>query len=60
MKYSIRKTNQFKKDFKLCIKRGLDVNEFVKVLNLLQEGSVLPEKHLDHPLQPSKEFKNCR
>lgn len=60
MKYSIRKTNQFKKDFKLCIKRGLDVNEFVKVLNLLQEGAVLPEKYLDHPLQPSKEYKNCR
>ena len=60
MKYSIRKTSQFKKDFKLCVKRGLDINEFTKVLTLLQEGSPLPEKYLDHPLQPSKEFKNCR
>lgn len=60
MKYSIRRTSQFKKDFKLCLKRGLDIDEFTKVLTLLQEGAPIPEKYLDHPLQPSKEFKNCR
>ena len=60
MTYTIKKTNQFKKDFKLCIKRGLDINEFTKVLTLLQNGSPLPEQYKDHPLQPSKDFKNCR
>ena len=39
MKYSIRRTSQFKKDFKLCLKRGLDIDEFTKVLTLLQEGA---------------------
>ena len=60
MIYVIKKTNQFKQDFKLCIKKGLDINEFAKVLTLLQNGSPLPEQYKDHPLQPSKDFKNCR
>ena len=60
MKYSIRQSSQFKKDFKMCVKRGLDINEFKIVLELLQNGAILPEKYLDHPLQPSKDFKNCR
>ena len=60
MIYTIKITNQFKQDFKLCIKSGLDINEFIKVLTLLQNGSPLPEQYKDHPLQPSKDFKNCR
>ena len=60
MTYLIKKTSQFKQDFKKCIKRGLDLNEFVTVLNLLQNGQPLSEKYRDHPLQPSREFKNCR
>ena len=60
MKYGIRQSSQFKKDFKLCLKRGLDIEEFKKVLELLQNGSVIPEKYLDHQLQPSKDYKNCR
>lgn len=60
MKYGIRKTKQFKKDFKTCVKRGLNIDEFRIVLNLLQEGAVLPEKYLDHPLRPTREYKNCR
>lgn len=60
MTYSIRRTSQFKKDFKLCLKRGLDMNEFTKVLALLQNGSVLPERYQDHPLKPSKEYIDCR
>ena len=60
MIYIIKKTNQFKQDFKLCIKRGLDTEEFIKVLTILQNGLVLPEKYKDHPLQPSKDFKDCR
>ena len=60
MTYGLRRSSQFKKDFKLCIKRGLDINEFKVVLSLLQNGSTLPEKYLDHPLRPSKQYKNCR
>lgn len=60
MVYTIKKTSQFKQDFKLCVKRGLDINEFTTVLTLLANGSPLPERYKDHPLQPSKDFKNCR
>ena len=60
MIYGIRRTTQFKKDFKTCLKRGLDINEFKVVIDLLQNGSVLPEKYQDHPLRSSKDYKNCR
>ena len=60
MIYGIRQSSQFKKDFKMCIKRGLNPDEFKKVLLLLQKGESLPEKYRDHPLQPSREYKNCR
>ena len=60
MKYEIRKTSQFKKDFDAVIKRGLDINEFRTVLELLVNGSTIPEKYRDHPLRNSKDFKNCR
>ena len=60
MIYTIKKTTQFKQDFKLCVKRGLNLEEFTGVLVLLQNGACLPEKYKDHPLQPSKFYKNCR
>ena len=60
MTFGIRQTSQFKKDFKLCIKRGLKIEEFEEVIKLLRNGDSLPEQYKDHPLQPSKDFKNCR
>ena len=60
MTYGIRLFSQFKKDYKLCVKRGLNVEEFQKVVELLKEGAVLPERYRDHQLQPSKEYRNCR
>ena len=60
MTYNIRRSSQFKKDFKLSIKRGLDPEKLKDVLKLLQTGATLPEIYLDHPLQPNKEYKNCR
>lgn len=60
MTFSIKRSNQFKQDFKQCIKRGLSIDEFCKVLYLLQNGLIIPEQYHDHPLQPSKDFKECR
>ena len=37
MKYGIRQSSHFKKDFKLCLKRGLDIEEFKKVLELARK-----------------------
>ena len=60
MIYGIRYSSQFKKDYKNCIKRGLNINEFEYIVEILQKGEVIPQKYLDHPLQPSKDYKNCR
>lgn len=60
MTYEIRKTSTFKKDFKLCVKRGLDIQKFLTILEILQNGKVVPEIYQDHPLQPSRDYKNCR
>ncbi len=51
MKYEIQRTSQFKKDFKLALKRNCDVNKFRKVVKLLASGETLPEIYLDHPLK---------
>lgn len=60
MNYEIKRSNKFKRDFKQCVKRGLNLDKFEEVLELLKSGSVLPEKYLDHPLKPTKDFRNCR
>ena len=60
MTYKVKQTGKFKNDFKLCIKRGLDIEEFKKVLILLQTGSTIPERYHDHPLRNTRIFRNCR
>jgi mRNA interferase YafQ len=60
VKYDVKRTSQFKKDFKAIIKQGLDIKELEKVLEILINGDVVPEKYKDHPLRNSKDFKNCR
>ena len=46
-------TGQFKKDYKLAIKRGCDVKELEAVITLLVEEQPLPEKYKDHALTNS-------
>ena len=43
-------TNQFKKDYKLAIKRGLKINLLEDVIAALAMGEPLPEKNKDHAL----------
>lgn len=50
MKYVINRTNGFKKAFKKCLKRGLDIAEFEKVLDLLGNTGSLPPKYRPHRL----------
>ena len=51
-------TSQFKKDYKLAMKRGLPKNELEKVISLLSAEKKLPEKYRDHELISSKNYKN--
>ena len=60
MIYEIKRTTQFKKDFKNIVKSGYDLKEFEVILEILVLGKTIPEKYRDHPLRNSKDFKNCR
>lgn len=53
-------TGQFKKDYKLAIKRGCDPNKLSEVINLLVNEQPLPEKYRDHMLVTSRNYKNMR
>ncbi|WP_313162802.1 type II toxin-antitoxin system YafQ family toxin [Sedimentibacter sp.] len=50
MKRRIAWTNQFKKDYKLSIKRGLDIELLDNVIRILANGNPLPAEYKDHPL----------
>lgn len=47
-------TKQYKKDYKLMVKRGVDVGELNTVITLLANDISLASKYLDHPLQGDK------
>lgn len=49
-KYTFKPTMQFKKDYKLAIKRGLKIELLEEVINSLANGVPLPEKNKDHAL----------
>lgn len=50
MKYEIARTTQFKKDYKLAKKRGLNINLLKDVVTKLANGEPLPKEYHDHPL----------
>lgn len=51
MKYEIQKTSQFKKDFKLALKRNCDIKKLQNIITILANGETLPESCYDHPLK---------
>ena len=55
--YEVIYTGQFKKSLKRCVRRGLDVQAFATVLDILQEkGKLPPEYHL-HKL--TAKYRGC-
>ena len=60
MKYTIKPTTKFKKDYKRCIKRGYDISLLSEVIDALQNGEELDDKYYDHPLHGNYEgFNEC-
>ena len=49
-KYAVKFTTQFRKDYKLAIKRGLKIELLEHIVALLAVGEPLPEKNKDHAL----------
>ncbi|HEU8373300.1 TPA: type II toxin-antitoxin system YafQ family toxin [Streptococcus pneumoniae] len=56
----IRYHKQFKKDFKLTMKRGLKAELLEEVLNFLVQEKEHPARYRDHSLTASKHFQGVR
>lgn len=53
-------TGQFKRDYKLAVKRGCDPEKLKEVVDTLCKEQPLPEKYRDHALANSKNYKGVR
>lgn len=53
-------TTQFKKDYKLAVRRGCKPQKLSEILDALCTGRKLSEKHKDHSLTNSKKYKDVR
>ena len=49
-KYIVKYTTQFKKDYKLAKRRGLNIQLLQEVIQRLAAGETLDENHKDHAL----------
>ena len=59
--YEVIYTGQFKKSLRLCVRRGLDIQAFTTVLDILQEKGQLPAEYLPHKLSGKyKGFWECQ
>ena len=58
--YALKFTNQFKKSYKLMIKRGKDITLLDGVIEKLQKGEKLDPKYKDHALTGTyRGFREC-
>jgi len=56
----VRYSTKFKKDFKLCSKRGLDIALFQKAVDILRIPAPLPTKNKEHSLSGNYSgYKEC-
>ena len=60
MRRRIAVSKQFKKDRKLCEKRGKDTAKLRRTIELLQDGGGLPDQYYDHSLRGElREYRCC-
>lgn len=57
MRYTIRYSGLFKRSFKRCMKRGLDVGAFRMVAETLGNAGTLPARYKPHKL--SGNYRGC-
>ena len=53
-------TGQFKRDYKLALKRGCNPEELTAVISILASEQSLPDKYRDHSLETSRNYKGMR
>ena len=60
MKYSIKFTNQFKRDLKLAKKQNKNIDKLFEIIEILANGNQLPTKYRDHELTGNyKDTREC-
>ena len=60
IKYEIKRSSRFKKDYKRIKKRGYDLSLLDDVIKLLAKGETLPTEYKDHALVGDlKGFREC-
>ncbi|MCQ2802017.1 MAG: type II toxin-antitoxin system YafQ family toxin [Bacilli bacterium] len=60
MIYEIKRTSQFKKDFKKAQKQGKNIDRLINVIELLSKGEKLPQEYSDHALTNyHSNFREC-
>ena len=55
MEYTVKISNQFKKDFRRCIKRGLNMKLITDAMDLLKATGTLPEQYHTHKLSGNRQ-----
>ena len=55
MKYTVKISNQFKKDFRRCIKRGLNMQHITDAMDLLADTGTLPAQYRPHRLSGNRQ-----
>jgi len=59
-KRTIRRTAQFKKEYKKSKNQGKDISLLLNIINMLANDEPLPEKYKDHALLGKwKDFREC-
>lgn len=58
-KYTVKYSNQFKKNFKKIIKQGKNIDELKKVIDKLANNEELDATYNNHKLKDDKYYKNC-
>lgn len=60
IKYSIKRSNNFKRQYKKVLKQGKDISKMENVIEMLANGEPLDKKYKDHSLNDNKYYKGCR
>ncbi len=60
IKYNIKRSNCFKKQYKKILKQGKDISKMEYVIEVLASGKELDLKYKDHSLNDNKYYKGCR
>lgn len=60
LKYEVRFSKNFKKEYKKIKKQGKDISKLKTIIEKLAKGEKLEEKYKNHDLINDKHYKDCK